>query len=156
MSRMKDDETTTIPSPLLAIPPIGDPVQSPAQPERPTGSGTLPAPDTDEGSRTAGAYSRDDADRTRGEIVAESIAQHADHVIGARLGPLMERAGLGRALDAALIKANEAAERIETLPGEAPPATPDGWRGRMSAWMAAGGGVLLVFFAVGIAEALFA
>src|ERR1044072_3708627 len=156
MSRMKDDETTTIPSPLLAIPPIGDPVQSPAQPERPTGSGTLPAPDTDEGSRTAGAHPRDDADRARGEIVAESIAQHADHVIGARLGPLMERAVRVRALDDDLIKANAAADRIATQTGEARPEAPVGWRGRMSARMAAGGGLLALFFAVGIAEALFA
>src|ERR1044072_9608062 len=154
---MKDDEqSTTIPPPLLAIPAIGDSVQTPAEPERPIVEGTLPAPDLVDSSRTAAGHPRDDADRTRGEIVAESIAQHADHVIGARLGPLMERAVLVRALDDDLIKANEAAERIETLPGEAPPATPDGWRGRMSAWMAAGGGVLLVFFAVGIAEALFA
>ena len=155
---MKDDEQTptTLPAPLLAIPPIGDPVEVPAQPERPIADGTLPAPDLVDGSRTAAGHPRDDADRTRGEIVAESIAQHADHVIGARLGPLMERAVRVRALDDDLIKANEAAEQIETQPGESPPATPEGWRGRMSARMAAGGGLLLLFFAVGIAEALFA
>jgi len=153
---MKDEPTPTIPSPLLAIPPIGDPVDTPARPERPIAEQTLPAPDVDEGSRTAGAHPRDDADRTRGEIVAESIAQHADHVIGARLGPLMERAVRVRALDDDLIKANAAADRIETQPGEAPPVSPEGRRGRVAAWMAAGGGLLLLFFAVGIAEALFA
>jgi hypothetical protein len=154
---MKDDEqSTTLPPPLLAIPPIGDPVQAPPEPERPIADGTLPAPDLVDSSRTAAGHPRDDADRTRGEIVAESIAQHADHVIGARLGPLMERAVRVRALDDDLIKANAAAEQIETRPGEAPPSTPEGWRGRMSARMAAGGGLLLLFFAVGIAEALFA
>ncbi len=154
---MTDDEhSPAIPPPLLAIAPIGDPVEVPGQPERPIAEGTLAAPDLEDGSRTAAGHPRDDADRARGEIVAESIAQHADHVIGARLGPLMERAVRVRALDDDLIKANAAAERIETQPGEAPPAPPEGWRGRISARMAAGGGLLALFFAVGIAEALFA
>jgi hypothetical protein len=87
---MKDDEhSPTLPPPLLAIPPIGDPAEQPAQPEPPIAEGTLPAPDVADSTRTAAGHPRDDADRTRGEIVAESIAQHADHVIGARLGPLM-------------------------------------------------------------------
>ncbi len=154
---MKDDEhSPALPPPLLAIPPIGDPVAQPAQPEPPIADGTLPAPDLQDSTRTAAGHPRDDADRTRGEIVAESIAQHADHVIGARLGPLMERAVRVRALDDDLIKANAAADRIETQPGESPPAAPSGWRGRLSARMAAGGGLLALFFAVGIAEALFA
>ena len=154
---MKDDEQSpTLPPPLLAIPPIGDPVQTPAQPEPPIAEGTLPAPDIADGARTGAGHPRDDADRTRGEIVAESIAQHADHVIGARLGPLMERAVLVRALDDDLIKANAAADRIETQPGESPPAAPQKRRERLSARMAAGGGLLALFFAVGVAEALFA
>jgi hypothetical protein len=154
---MKDDEhSPTLPPPLLAIPPIGEPVERPAQAEPPIAEGTLPAPDLTDSTRTAAGHPRDDADRTRGEIVAESIAQHADHVIGASLGPLMERAVRVRALDDDLIKANAAADRIETQPGEAPPAAPAGWRGRMSARMAAGGGLLALFFAVGVAEALFA
>ena len=154
---MKDDEhSPNLPSPLLAIPPIGDPVQTPAQPEPPIAEGTLAAPDIADGARTGAGHPRDDADRTRGEIVAESIAQHADHVIGARLGPLMERAVLVRGLDDDLIKANAAADRIETQPGESPPAAPQTRSGRLSARMAAGGGLLALFFAVGVAEALFA
>ena len=154
---MKDDDhSPAIPPPLLAIPPIGDPVEAAAQAQRPIADGTLPAPDLTDSTRTASGHPRDDADRTRGEIVAESIAQHADHVIGARLGPLMERAVRVRALDDDLIKANAAAQRIQTLPGEAPPAAPATRAGRISARMAAGGGLLALFFAVGIAEALFA
>jgi hypothetical protein len=68
----------------------------------------------------------------------------------------MERAVRVRALDDDLIKATAAADRIETQPGEPPPATPATRRGRLSARMAAGGGLLALFFAVGIAEALFA
>jgi hypothetical protein len=151
-----DDHAPGIAQPLLAIPPIGDPAEVPAAPERPIADATLPAPDLADGTRTAAGHPRDDADRTRGEIVAESIAQHADHVIGSRLGPLMERAVLVRALDDDLIKANAAADEIRTQPGEAPPAAPAGWSGRVSARMAAGGGLLALFFAVGIAEALFA
>jgi hypothetical protein len=146
-----------LPLPLLAIPAIGDPAQTPAEGERPIADGTLPAPDLDEGRRTGSGHPRDDADRVRGTIVAESIAQHADHVIGARLGPLLERAVRVRTLDDDLIRAHAAAERISTTPGEAPPdAPPDTTRGRISARMAAGGGLLALFFAVGIAEALFA
>ncbi len=151
-----DEQAPTIPPPLLAIPPIGDPVEAPGQPERPIADGTLAAPDLADGTRTAAGHPRDDADRARGEIVAETIAQHADYVIGARLGPLMERAVRVRALDDDLIEANAAADRIETQPGESPPEAPSGWRGRVSARMAAGGGLLALFFAVGIAEALFA
>jgi hypothetical protein len=151
-----DDQLPTIQPPLLAIPPIGDPVEDTGEPERPIADGTPPAPDLTDGTRTTAGHPRDDADRARGEIVAESIAQHADHVIGSRLGPLMERAVRVRALDDDLIRANAAAERIETQPGESPLATADGWRGRVSARMAAGGGLLALFFAVGIAEALFA
>ncbi|MEA2221434.1 MAG: hypothetical protein QOJ35_4060 [Solirubrobacteraceae bacterium] len=159
---MKADDPTgehspTLPPPLLAIPPIGDPVEAAAEPERPIPDGTLPAFDIADGARTASGHPRDDADRTRGEIVAESIAQHADHAIGARLGPLMQRAVLVRALDDDLVRANLAAERISTQPGESPPAPPPTTaRGRISARMAAGGGLLALFFAVGIAEALFA
>jgi hypothetical protein len=153
---MKDDDAPTLPPPLLAIPAIGEPAEQPAQPEPPIAEGTLPAPDLADSTRTSAGHPRDDADRTRGEIVAESIAQHADYVIGARLGPLMERAVLVRALDDDLIKANAAADRIETQPGEAPPAAPATRSGRISARMAAGGGLLALFFAVGIAEALFA
>ena len=155
---MTDDEhSPTLPPPLLAIPPIGEPTEVSEQPERPIADGTDPADDIADGARTGGAHPRDDADRVRGELVAESIAQHADHAIGARLGPLMERAVRVRALDDDLIKASAAADEIRTLPGEAaapPPA--DTRRGRMSARLAAGGGLLALFFAVGIAEALFA
>jgi hypothetical protein len=152
-----DDDSRALPAPLLAIPPIGDPSPAPAEPERPIADGTLPAPDLEGSTRTAAGHPRDDADRTRGEIVAESIAQHADHIIGVRLGPLMERAVLVRALDDDLIKANAAADAITTAPGESPPeAAPATRRGRLSARMAGGGGLLALFFAVGIAEALFA
>jgi hypothetical protein len=143
--------------PLLAIPPIGDPDEQPGAGVRPLAEGTLPAPDLTDGERTKSAHPRDDADRVRGEIVAESIAQHADHAIGARLGPLMERAVRVRALDDDLIRATEAAEEIVSQPGDAPHvADPSTRRGRFSARMAAGGGLLALFFAVGIAEALFA
>jgi hypothetical protein len=152
-----DDDSRTLPSPLLSIPAIGEPAQAPEQAERPIADGTRPAPDLDDGMRTATGHPRDDADRVRGEIVAESIAQQADHVIGARLGPLMESAVRVRALDDDLIRANAAADNISTLPGEAPPApTATTRRGRMSARMAGGGGLLALFIAVGIAEALFA
>jgi hypothetical protein len=78
-------------------------------------------------------------------------------VIGSRLGPLMQRAVRVRALDDDLIRANAAAELVETQPGAAPPEpAPSTWRGRLSARMFAGGGLLGLFFAVGIAEALFA
>jgi len=143
--------------PLLSIPPIGDPDEQPGAAVRPIADGTLPAPDLTDGTRTAACHPRDDADRVRGEIVAESIAQHADHAIGARLGPLMERAVRVRALDDDLIQATEAADRVATQPGESPPTQPPSTRsGRISARMAAGGGLLALFFAVGIAEALFA
>ena len=157
---MKAEDTNdspTLPAPLLAIPEIGDPVEMAAQPERPIADGTLPAPDLSDGTRTAAAHPRDDADRTRGEIVAESIAQHADHAIGVRLGPLMKTAVRVRALDDDLIRASAAAEQVATKPGEAPPAARSETRsGRLSAWAAGGGGLLALFFAVGIAEALFA
>lgn len=146
-----------VPAPLLAIPGFGEPADAPEQGERAIADGTPPAPDLAEGRRTQVAHPRDDADRVRGNIVAESIAQHADHLIGSRLGPLMERAVRVRTLDDDLIAANTAAEQISTAPGEAPPASaPATMRGRMSARMAAGGGLLALFFAVGIAEALFA
>jgi hypothetical protein len=152
-----DDTTSALPPPLLSIPPIGEPTAIAEQPERPINEGTLPAPDLTGGARTAHGHPRDDADRVRGEIVAESIAQQADHVIGARLGPLMESAVRVRALDDDLIKANAAADEITSSPGDAPPAPAlPGWRGRLSARMAAGGGLLALFIAVGIAEALFA
>jgi len=152
-----DEQTAGMPAPLLAIPEIGEPTELQAPNERPIADGTLAAPDLAGGARTSAGHPRDDADRVRGELVAESIAQHADHVIGARLGPLMECAVRVRALDDDLIRANAAAEEITTPPGEAPPApAPDGLRGRVSARMAAGGGLLALFFAVGIAEALFA
>jgi hypothetical protein len=142
--------------PLLAIPGFGEPAEAPGG-ERPVAAGTLPAPDLAEGRRTQAAHPRDDADRARGQIVSESIAQHADHLIGSRLGPLMERAVRVRMLDDDLIAATAAAARIQSAPGEAPPAPPPAtMRGRMSARMAAGGGLLALFFAVGIAEALFA
>jgi hypothetical protein len=143
--------------PLLSIPPIGEPVDAGAEPERPIVDGTLPSPDQSNGVRTAAAHPRDDADRVRGEIVAESIAQHADHAIGSRLGPLMQRAVRVRALDDDLIRATAAAELVATQPGAAPPEPPPATRrGRLSAALSGGGGLLALFFAVGIAEALFA
>ncbi|MEA2195420.1 MAG: hypothetical protein QOG42_1854 [Solirubrobacteraceae bacterium] len=145
-----------LPTPLLAIPGFGEPTESEGG-ERPIPGGTLPAPDLAEGRRTQSVHPRDDADRARGQIVSQSIAQHADHLIGARLGPLLERAVRVRMLDDDLISATAAADRIQSAPGEAPPAPPPAtMRGRMSARMAAGGGLLALFFAVGIAEALFA
>jgi hypothetical protein len=152
-----DDDTRPLAPPLLSIPAIGEPTEAQQQAERPIADGTRSAPDAVDGARTASGHPRDDADRVRGEIVAESIAQQADHVIGARLGPLMESAVRVRALDDDLIRANAAAETIATAPGEAPPEPAAGtWRGRISARMAAGGGLLALFIAVGIAEALFA
>ena len=142
-----DDSSPTVEPPLLPIPPIGEPLDAAAQSEPPLTDGTLPSPDQNAGVRTAAAHPRDDADRVRGEIVAESIAQHADHAIGSRLGPLMQRAVRVRALDDDLIRANAAAELVETQPG-GPPA-PTTWRGRLSARMLAGGGLLALFFAVG-------
>jgi hypothetical protein len=152
-----DEHSPTVPPALLSIPPIGDPTEAAAQRERPIADGTASAPDVTDGTRTTAGHPRDDADRVRGEIVAESIAQHADHAIGARVGQLMERAVRVRALDDDLVKATGAVDRISTPPGEAPPATPSATRrGRASARIAAGGGLLALFFAVGIAEALFA
>ena len=152
-----DDDTRTVAPPLLSIPAIGEPTEATQQAERPIADGTRPASDAVDGSRTACGHPRDDADRVRGEIVAESIAQQADHVIGARLGPLMESAVRVRALDDDLIRANAAAETIAIAPGEVPPEpAAASWRGRISARMAAGGGLLALFIAVGIAEALFA
>src|SRR5947199_79422 len=52
--------------------------------------------------------------------------------------------------------ANAAADRVETQPGEARPPEPTTRTGRLSARMAGAGGLLALFFAVGIAEALFA
>lgn len=154
---MNDDEhSPALPPPLLAIAPIGEQTEASEQPERPIADATASAHDIADGARTAGAHPRDDADRVRGELVAESIAQHADHVIGARLGPLMQSAVRVRTLDDDLIKASAAAEEIRMPPGEAAPAPADTRRGRMSARIAAGGGLLALFFAVGIAEALFA
>jgi hypothetical protein len=157
---MKPEETDHSPTshaPLLEIPAIGDPVEVPAEPERPMAEGTPPAPDVADGALTSAAHPRDGADRARGEIVAESIAQHADHVIGTRLGPLMERAVRVRNLDDDLLQASAAVEQLVTRPGEAPPAPPSDKRSaRLSAWAAGGGGLLALFFAVGIAEALFA
>ncbi|MDP1850124.1 MAG: hypothetical protein Q8K79_20220 [Solirubrobacteraceae bacterium] len=151
------DPAPVVPPPLLAIPGFGEPSESTTQGERPVADDTPPAPDLGEGRRTQALHPRDDADRVRGSIVAESIAQHADHLIGSRLGPLMERAVRVRTLDDDLISANAAVEQIEMAPGEAPPGPPPTtMRGRMSARMAAGGGLLALFFAVGIAEALFA
>ena len=150
----QDDASPTVEPPLLPIPPIGEPVDAAVQSDRPLADGTLPSPDQNAGVRTAAAHPRDDADRVRGEIVAESIAQHADHAIGSRLGPLMQRAVRVRGLDDDLIRANAAAELVETQAG-GPPA-PVTWRGRLSARVLAGGGLLGLFFAVGIAEALFA
>jgi len=152
-----EDDTPAVEPPLLSIPPIGDPAEEALDAVRPIAEGTLPAPDLRDGNRTAAGHPRDDADRVRGEIVAESIAQHADHAIGARLGPLMQRAVRVRALDDDLIRATEAAGGVATHPGEAAPAPPPATRsGRFSARMAAGGGLLALFVAVGIAEALFA
>ena len=146
-----------MPAPLLAIPGFGEPAETADGGEPAIADGTLPAPDLAEGRRTQALGPRDDADRVRGNIVAETIAQHADHLIGSRLGPLMERAVRVRTLDDDLIAANAAAEQIVTAPGEAPPGPAPATRGgRMSARMAAGGGLLALFFAVGIAEALFA
>ena len=151
------DDAPAMPAPLLSIPGFGEPADGPDRAERPIAGGTLPAPDLDDGRRTQSVHPRDDADRVRGKIVSESIAQHADHLIGSRLGPLMERAVRVRTLDDDLIAADAAAERISTPPGEAPPEdAPATRRGRMSARIAAGGGLLALFFAVGIAEALFA
>jgi hypothetical protein len=144
-----------LPPPLLEIPALGEPADASAQLERPITDGTLPAPDLEDGRRTGSGSARDDADRVRGTIVSETIAQHADHVIGARLGPLLERAVRVRTLDDDLIRASAAADKIS--PGAAPPDPPPTTRlARMSARMAAGGGLLALFFAVGIAEALFA
>jgi hypothetical protein len=154
---LDEEEAPYLPPPLLAIPAIGEPAQEPVGGEPPIAEATLPAPDLEDGHRTQSVHPRDDADRVRGTIVAESIAQHADHVIGARLGPLLERAVRVRALDGDLIEATAATEQIAAAPGEAPPDEPPAtMRGRMSARMAAGGGLLALFFAVGIAEALFA
>jgi hypothetical protein len=153
----EEEQAPDLPAPLLAIPAVGEPAPGPLQDERPIADGTPPAPDLDDGRRTGAAHPRDDADRVRGTIVAASIAQHADHAIGARLGPLLERAVRVRTLDDDLIRADAAANAITTPPGEPPPdAAPTTMRGRMSARMAAGGGLLALFFAVGIAEALFA
>ncbi|MEA2139657.1 MAG: hypothetical protein QOG56_2807 [Solirubrobacteraceae bacterium] len=154
-------EDARIPEPpLLSIPPIGHPADAAtaaAQPERPIVDGTLPSPDLDNGTRTVAVHPRDDADRVRGELVAESIAQHADHAIGTRLGPLMQRAVHVRALDDDLIRASAAADLVETQPGApAPEPEPATWFGRLSLRMAGAGGLLALFFAVGIAEALFA
>jgi hypothetical protein len=151
------EHSNSLPPPLLSIPAIGDPAEAPVQFEPAIADGTLPAPDLAGGKRTDAGHPRDDADRVRGQIVSESIAQHADHAIGARLGPLMERAIRVRTLDEDLIKASAAAEQISMSPGEAPPSPPPTTRlGRLSARMTAGGGLLALFFAVGIAEALFA
>jgi hypothetical protein len=152
-----NDEVPPLPPPLLSIPAVAEPAEGPAHAEPPIADATIPAPDLVGGRRTEAGHPRDDADRVRGKIVAESIAQHADHAIGARLGPLMERAVRVRTLDDDLIRASAAAEQISTTPGEAPPhAPPTTMSGRLSARMAAGGGLLALFVAVGIAEALFA
>jgi hypothetical protein len=146
-----------LPPPLLSIPAIGDPGEAPVQFEPAIADGTLPAPGLGDGNRTDAAHPRDHADRTRGEIVSVSIAQHADHAIGARLGPLVERAIRVRTLDEDLIKANDAAEEISMSPAEAAPDPPPATRfGRLSKHLAGGGGLLALFFAVGLAEALFA
>ncbi|MBW3652599.1 MAG: hypothetical protein KY433_03205 [Actinobacteria bacterium] len=153
-----NDGAPSLPPPLLSIPAVGEPAEDPPEGEPPIADGTPPAPDLDaDGRRTEAGHPRDDADRVRGRIVAESIAQHADHAIGARLGPLMERAVRVRMLDDDVIRASAAAEQISKTASEAPPqAAPATMRGRLSAWTAAGGGLLALFFAVGIAEALFA
>ncbi|HEV2058100.1 MAG TPA: hypothetical protein VGR11_02005 [Solirubrobacteraceae bacterium] len=151
------EQPVGVPPPLLSIPGFGEPSEAPDQVARPIADGTPPAPDLADGRRTQALHPRDDADRVRGKIVAESIAQHADHLIGSRLGPLMESAVRVRTLDDDLISANAAAEQIATAPGEGPPdPPPTTMRGRMAARMAAGGWLLALFFAVGIAEALFA
>jgi len=151
------DDAPTLPPPLLSIPAIAEPYEGHVQSARPLADGTVPAPDLGDGMRTAAGHPRDDAERVRGEIVAESIAQHADHIIGARLGPLMQRAVRVRALDDDLVHASAAVDEIVWQPGEAPLGPPPATRrGRLSARMAAGGGLLALFFAVGIAEALFA
>ena len=67
----------------------------------------------------------------------------------------MERAVRVRTLDDDLIRATAAADQVTMSPGDAPQA-PTTRRGRASARVAAGGGLLALFFAVGIAEALFA
>ncbi|HVF77211.1 MAG TPA: hypothetical protein VNA28_02850 [Solirubrobacteraceae bacterium] len=152
----KDEYAPGIPLPLLSIPGISEPTQGPVQAQKPIVGGTLPAPDLDDGRRTKAAHPRDDADEARGQIVAETIAQHADHVIGARLGPLMERAVRVRMLDDDLIRATAAADEVTLSPGDEPDPEPTTRGARMSARMAAGGGLLALFFAVGIAEALFA
>ena len=145
------------PPPLLAIPGFGEPAESPDQGERAMTDGTPPAPDLADARLTHALHPRDDADRVRGKIVAESIAQYADHLIGLCLGPLMERAVRVRTLDDDLVGASAAADQIATARGESPPGPPPTtMRGRMSARIAAGGGLLALFFAVGIAEALFA
>jgi len=154
---MPQERAPTVLPPLLSIPGFGEPAETAAQGERPIADGTRPAPDLSEGGRTRELHPRDDADRVRGQIVSESIAQHADHLIGSRLGPLMQRAVRVRMLDDDLIRASTAVEQIPTAPGEPPPSAPPAtMRGRLSARMAAGGGLLALFFAVGIAEALFA
>ena len=151
------ERAPTVPPPLLSIPGFGEPAEAAAQGERPIADGTRPAPDLSEGGRTRELHPRDDADRVRGQIVSESIAQYADHLIGSRLGPLMQRAVRVRMLDDDLIRASTAVEQIPTAPGDPPPSAPPAtMRGRLSARMAAGGGLLALFFAVGIAEALFA
>jgi hypothetical protein len=154
------DDGPMLEPPLLSIPPIGDSADgatTSAQAERPIVDGTLPSPDLDDGTRTGAVHPRDDADRARGEIVAESIAQLADHAIGSRLGPLMQRAVRVRALDDDLIRASAAAELAAARPGAAASEPePTTRSGRLTARMAGGGGLLALFFAVGIAEALFA
>jgi len=112
-----------LPPPLLAIPGFGEPTGA-AGGEPPIAAGTLPAPDLSDGLRTQSIHPRDDADRVRGKIVSESIAQHADHLIGSRLGPLMERAVRVRTLDEDLIAANAAAENIATARSDAPQQPP--------------------------------
>jgi hypothetical protein len=145
----EEQEGLGLPLPLLAIPAIGEPQEAPGEQEPPIADGTPAAPDTDDGRRTQSAHPRDDADQVRGQIVAESIAQHADHAIGSRLGPLLERAVRVRALDDDLIAVNA---ETEGLPAAAADLAAPTWRDRM----AGGGGLLALFFAVGIAEALFA
>jgi hypothetical protein len=154
--RPAEPDRPALPPPLLSIPGFGEPAAA-ADGEAPIAGGTLPAPDLSDGRRTQSVHPRDDADRVRGKIVSESIAQYADHLIGSRLGPLMERAVRVRTLDDDLIAADTAAAQIATGPGEVrAQARAATRRGRMSARMAAGGGLLALFFAVGIAEALFA
>lgn len=151
------EDDWSLPAPLLPIPGFGEPTEAPDQGERPLVDGTPPAPDLTDGRLTQALHPRDDADRSRGRIVSETIAQHADHLIGSRLGPLMERAVRVRTLDDDLIAANAAVEQLSMAPGEArPTGLPTTRRARLSAWIAGGGGLLALFFAVGIAEALFA